>query len=167
MSSKTRFQWIKQYSQWIRDNKKAKKDKHYAKKSFLSKVWGEWFLNIVLLDLDTVSVLVATIFFSPTNFPIPHPWRISYIIYAHFTDPGSSFVDYTDHYLSVYPIRRPLQSFVSCGNQDSTIQGSSAHKCDQRIWWGAINVVTVTIPPIMSGLTPSLKLFLYSAALFW
>ena len=62
MGLKTRFQWIKQHAQWIKDNKKAKKDKIYANKSFLGEVRGEWFLNIVLLDLDTISVLVATVF---------------------------------------------------------------------------------------------------------
>ena len=61
VSLKTKLQWIKQRAQWIRDNKKAKKDKLYAKKSFLGLLRGEWFLNIVLLDLDTISVLIATV----------------------------------------------------------------------------------------------------------
>jgi len=76
---KVRLQWIKKHTQWIIDNKKAKKDKFYAKKSFLGEVRGEWFLNIVLSALDTISVLVATVF-SLLIFPIPSPWRISYII---------------------------------------------------------------------------------------
>ena len=58
----------------------------------------------------------------------------------------------------------PLKFFVSCGNQDGTVQGSSPHKCGQGVWWGALNVVATTIPPITSGLTPFLKLFLYSVA---
>ena len=62
MGIKARFQWIKQHAQWIKDNKKAKKDNLYAKKSFLGLVQGEWFLNISLLDLDTISVLVAIVF---------------------------------------------------------------------------------------------------------
>ena len=62
MGLKTRLQWIKQHTQWIKDSKKAKKDKLYAKKSFLGEVQGEWFLNIFLLDLDTILVLVATVF---------------------------------------------------------------------------------------------------------
>ena len=62
MGLKTRLQWIKQHAQRIKDSKKAKKDKLYAKKSFLGEVQGEWFLNIFLLDLDTILVLVATVF---------------------------------------------------------------------------------------------------------
>ena len=62
MNLKTRLQWIKQHAQWIKNNKKVKKDKVYAKKSFLGKVRGEWFLNIVLLDLDTILILVTTVF---------------------------------------------------------------------------------------------------------
>ena len=53
MGLKTRLQWIKQHTQWIKD----------SKKSFLGEVQGEWFLNIFLLDLDTILVLVATVFF--------------------------------------------------------------------------------------------------------
>ena len=99
-----------------------------------------------------------------TDFLISSPWRIFHIIYAYFADHSPPFVDYAGHYLSVCPIRRPPQSFVSCGNQDSTIQGSSPHKCGQRVWWGAINVVAINIPPITSGLTLSLKLFPHSVA---
>ena len=62
MNLKTRLQWIKQHAQWIKNNKKVKKDKVYAKKSFLGEVRGEWFLNIVLLDLDTILILVTTVF---------------------------------------------------------------------------------------------------------
>ena len=90
MGLKTRLQWIKQHAQWIKDSKKAKKDKVYAKKSFLGEVRGEWFLNIFLLDLDTISVLVATVF----SLQI---FLISHIIYAHFADPGPQFVDYAGH----------------------------------------------------------------------
>ena len=53
---------------------------------------------------------------------------------------------------------------MSCSNQDSIIQGSFPHKYGQGIWWGALNVVATTIPPITSGLASSLKLFLYSVA---
>ena len=67
-------------------------------------------------------------------------------------------------YSSVCPIRRPLKSSASCGNQNSTVQGSSSHKCGQGVWWDALNVVAATIPPITLRLTPSLKLFLYSVA---
>ena len=38
---KTRFQWIGQRSQWIKDGNKTKKNRFYAKKSFLGKVRRE------------------------------------------------------------------------------------------------------------------------------
>ena len=63
----------------LKDSKKAKKDKLYAKKSFLSEVRGEGFLNIILLDLNTILVLVATVFFLQV-FPIPSLGRVSCII---------------------------------------------------------------------------------------
>lgn len=100
---------------------------------------------------------------SHMNLSLP-PRRISYIIYPLLADLGPPFVDYAGHYSSVCPIGRLPKSSMSCGNQDSTVQGSSPHKCGQGVWWDALNVVAATIPPITSGLTPSLKLFLYSVA---
>ena len=38
--------------------------------------------------------------------------------------------------------------------------GSTPHKCNQKVWWDALNVGVATIPPVMSGLIPSSKLFL-------
>ena len=60
----------------------------------------------------------------------------------------------------------PPKSSVSCDNQNSTVQGCSPHKCGQRVWWGALNVVATTIAPITSTLIPFLKFFLYSVAPF-
>ena len=114
MGLKTRFQWIKQRAQWIKDSKKAKKDKLYAKKSFLGEVRGEWFLNIFLLDLDTILVLIATVFSLQVFFRSPS-------LEDHFADPSPPFVDFAGHYSIACPIRRPPQSSVSCGNQDSTV----------------------------------------------
>ncbi|XP_050241127.1 probable pectinesterase/pectinesterase inhibitor 51 [Quercus robur] len=68
------------------------------------------------------------------------------------------------HYSSVCPIKHHPKSSVSYSNQDSTVQGYSPHKCGQGVWWGALNVMAVTIPPITLGLTSSLKLFLYDVA---
>ena len=120
MRLKTRFQWIEQCAQWIKDSQKVKKDKLYTKKAFLGKIRGEWSLNMCLLDLDTILVLVAIVF-SLQISRSPYPGRISHIIYAYFADLGPPFVDYASHYLSACPIRRPPQFSVSCGNQDSTV----------------------------------------------
>ena len=79
-------------------------------------------MNIVLLDLDTILVLVATVFSLQVFFRSPS-------LEDHFADPSPPFVDYAGHYLRVCPIRHHSQSSVSCGNQDSIVQGFSPHKC--------------------------------------
>ena len=116
----------------------------------------------MFLDLITISVLCVTVFFRFLDAPLPSSWRISHIIQPLLVDLGSPFVDYASHYSSTCLIRRPPKFSMSYGNQDSTVQGSSPHKSGQVVWWGALNVVAATIPPITSGLTPSLKHFLYS-----
>ena len=110
---------------------------------------------------DAISVLVATMF-SLQNFLSPPPQRVSYIIQLPLDDLGTSFVDRPDHYLSSCPISHLLKPLMSCGSQDSTVQRSCPYKCSQEVWWDALNVVTATIPLVMSGLTPSPKLFLYN-----
>ena len=96
------------------------------------------------------------------DFPIFSLWRASYILQFPLDDLSPPFVDRPGHYLSACPIRHLLKSLVSCGSQGCTVQGSSLHKCSQEVWWDALNVVAATIPSVMSGLTPSTKLFLYS-----
>ena len=85
-----------------------------------------------------------------------------FIIQPLSLDIGLPLVNRAGH----WTIRRPSKSFVSCSNQHSTVQGSSPHKCGQGFWWDALNMGAATIPPITSGLIPSLKLFLYSVASF-
>ena len=82
-------------------------------------------------------------------------------MYPFLPDPDPLFVEYSGHYSNACPIRRPSQSSMSCGNENSTVQGSSSHKCSQEVWWDALNVVTATIPLVMLELTPFSKLFLY------
>ena len=104
-------------------------------------------------------------YFSFWYHPCTSPFRrIFFIIQPLLADLGLPLNDRAGHYLSACPIRFPPKSSMSCGNQDSTIQGPSPHKCGQVVWWGALNVLVATIPPVTSGLTPSLKLFLYSVA---
>ena len=76
------------------------------------------------------------------------------------------FVDRLIHYLSTCPIKHLPKPLVSCSSQGSTIQESSPHKCSQKVWWDALNVVAATIPSIISRLTPSLKLFIYNLTSF-
>ena len=94
----------------------------------------------------------------------PLLWWISHIIWPLLANLGPLFIDHAGHYSSACPISRHPKSFVSYGNQGSTVQGSFPHKYDQGVWWGALNVVAATIPLITLGLIPSLKFFLYSMA---
>ena len=71
---------------------------------------------------------------------------IFFIIQPISIDLGFPFVDRAGHYSSAYPIRRPPKSFVSCGNQDSTVQGSSPHKYCQKSSCSAFNTVVTAFP---------------------
>ena len=101
-----------------------------------------------------------------TDFPILSPWRVSYIIQLLLDDLDPQFVNRSGHYLSACPIRHLPKPLVNCGNQNSTVQAFSPHKCSQEVWWDALNVVTSAILLVMSGLIPSSKLFFYSVISF-
>ena len=57
-------------------------------------------MNIVLLHLDTILVLVATVFSLQVFFRSPS-------LEDHFADPSPPFVDYAGHYSNVCLIKRP------------------------------------------------------------
>ena len=95
------------------------------------------------------------------RFFVSSSWRVSYIIQLILDDLDPPFVDHSVHHLSACPNRHLPKPLVSCGGQSSTVQESSPHKCNQKVWWDALNVGAVTTPSIMSGLAPSLKHFLY------
>ena len=50
-----------------------------------------------------------------------------------------TLVDDLSPYLSTYPIRHPLWLSMSCGNQSSTVQRFSPHKCGQKSSRSAFN----------------------------
>ena len=79
-------------------------------------------------------------------FPIPYPWRISYIILFLFFYLDPTLVDHLSHYLSACPIRHILWLSMSCGSQGSTVQGFSSHKCGQKVSCRAFNVVATAFP---------------------
>ena len=101
-----------------------------------------------------------------TDFPIPSPWSVSHNIQLPLVDLSPQFVDCPGHYLSACPIRHLPKPLMSCDSQGNTIQGPSSHKCNQEVWWDALNVVAATILSVMSELTHSSKLFLYSMTSF-
>ena len=86
--------------------------------------------------------------------------RVSHIIQLHLGDLSPQFVDCPVLHLSACSIRHLPKPLVSCDGQGSTIQWSSPHKCSQEVWWDALNMGAATILLVMSGVTPSSKLFL-------
>ena len=84
-------------------------------------------------------------------FLIPSSWRVSYIIQVPLDHLDPTFVDHLSPYLSVYSIRHLLWLSVSCGNQGSTVQGFSPHKCGQKNSCSTYNAVVVAFPQIFFG----------------
>ena len=93
-------------------------------------------------------------------FPLPSPRRVSHIIYLILGNFSLPFVDCAVHHLSACPIRHLSKPLVSCGGQDSTVQGSSSHKCSQEVQWDALNVGVATTLSVMLGLTLFRNFFL-------
>ena len=85
-------------------------------------------LNIFLLDLITVAVLNAMVFFLQIFPPFSSEGLLLYID-PFIDDLAPQFVDRAVHHLSVCPIRHLPKPLVSCSGQYITIQGSSPHKC--------------------------------------
>ena len=86
---------------------------------------------------------------------------VSYIIYLPLNDLGPPLVDRPSHHLSACPIRHPYRLSVSWGDQDSIVQGSSPHKCGQRISYRAFNVVVAAFSYIF--LNSPFVLYVHSA----
>ena len=105
----------------------------------LGTVRGVKFQNILIGDSYKYNLNCYNTFFY--NFPILYSWRISYIIQflLDYLDP--ILVDHLSHYLSVCLIRHPFWLFVSCGSQNITVQGSSPHRCGQKVSCRAFNMV--------------------------
>ena len=79
------------------------------------------------------------------------PWRVTYVIQFPLNDLGPTLVGHLSHYLSACPIGRPFRPSVSWDNQCSTIQGSSLHKCSQKVSYRAFNTVPAAFSQIFLG----------------
>ena len=97
----------------------------------LGTVRGSKFQYIIIRNSYKINLNCYNDFFY--NFLISSPWRVFYIIQFHFHDLNPTLVDYLSHYLSACPIRHPFWPSVSCDSQVSTVQGSSPHKCGQKV----------------------------------
>ena len=70
-------------------------------------------------------------FFLP---PVPPPLRVfSYIIWFFLDHPGPTLVSHPFLYLSAHPISHSFWRSASCGDPNSTVQGSCTHKWGQDI----------------------------------
>ena len=88
--------------------------------------------NLFLLNWIIIIVINATVFFHRFSNPFFLEGLLHYITQFRWSCP--QFIDRSDHYLSVCPIRHFPKSLVSCGSQDGTVQGSSSHKCNKEVW---------------------------------
>ena len=78
----------------------------------------------------------------------PYSSKVPYIIYLSLIDLCPPLVDHLGYYLSACLIRHLLWPFVSWNSQDSTIQGSSSYKCNQKVSYRTFNVVASAFPKI-------------------
>ena len=95
------------------------------------------------------------------SLPLPPSSEVPYIIYHSLIDLHPPLVDHPDYYLSAYLIRHPPWPFVSWGSQNSTIQGSSQHKCGQKISCRAFNAMVPAFPKIFLSFHPSWMLIMH------
>ena len=85
----------------------------------------------------------------PTGvFLIPSSWQVSHIIQLFLDHLDPALADHLSYYLSTCPIRYLLLLSVSCGNQDSTVQKSSPHKCGQKSNCKTFNAVVAAFSQI-------------------
>ena len=113
------------------------------------------------LQLNTRTIQIATVFSLSLYFPIPFSWRVFHLIYLHLDHLHPPLIDHLSSYLSTCPIRHSLWFSVSCGSQDSIVQRSSPHKCDQKSSCSAFNVVVAAFPQILLGFLPSRMFMTY------
>ena len=92
----------------------------------------------------------------------PLPFGGSLLLYSSLGNVFFPFVDRSIHHLSACPIRHLPKPLVSCDGQGNTIQESSSHKCNQEVWWDALNVGGSHHPFSHVSANPSPKLFLNS-----
>ena len=86
----------------------------------------------LVLDRYNVSLMI---------FPILYPQRISPIIQFPLDDIDLTLVDHLSLYLSTCPIKHLFWPSVSYNSQDNTVQGSSPHKCGQKVCCRTFNTV--------------------------
>ena len=85
-----------------------------------SSIHGQAFIQWLLSFFSFHSLL------SPF-FSVPLSRGLLHIIQALSYHLGPTLVDHPNTHLSICPIRRPYQFFVSCSDQGNTVQGSSPH----------------------------------------
>ena len=84
----------------------------------------------------------------------PHGGSLT--LYSSLSDhPDPTLVNHLSPYLSTRLIRHIFWLSMSCGSQDSNVQGSSPHKCGQKSSFSAFNAVVVAFPYIFLDSLPS------------
>ena len=109
-----------------------KQRKTSSRKFFLDEVWGEWFLNIILLDLDTISVLVVTMcslqippLEGLLHYITPFRWSWPSICWSSRSLPEC--LSHQTPSQAPYELEQPIQH---CSRVFST--------CSQEVWWDVL-----------------------------
>ena len=123
------------------DNKRMKVDNFKLKEIVFGIIRKDQFLYIDSQIWLQVQFLIATVFFPPPLDLDPLSSGVSYILYLPLNDLSPPLVDCLSYYSSAWPIGHPYRPFMNWENQDSTVQGSSSHKCGKRFSYRALNAV--------------------------
>ena len=92
---------------------------------------------------NSISIfLIATIFFLYFSNPLLMEGILHIQLPLVHLDP--TLIDHLSPYLSVYPIKHPLQFSVSCDSKGSTIRESSQHKCGQKSSCNTFNALDIS-----------------------
>ena len=129
----------------LKDNQ-TKAKRIYLNKFTLSTVRGSKFQYILIGNSYKYNLNCYNAFFY--NFPIFSPRRVFYIIQFPFHDFDFTLVDHLSHYLSVCPTGHPFWPSMSRDSQCSIVQGSSSHKCGQKVSCSAFNAVAAVLSQI-------------------
>ena len=79
---------------------------------------------------------MGSLHYSPMTLPVPFLWKVFYIIKFPLNHLGPTLIGHPCLYLSACSISHSFSRSVSCGDPDSTVQGSCPHKCGKDISCG-------------------------------
>ena len=100
-------------------------------------------MNSLFMKVNTTVILFLSslLIFSSTPFSLRESFSLYNLLLDHL---DCTLVSHSNLHLSTCLIRHLLWLSVSCSGWDYTVQGSSPHKCGQKICCSALNAVVTT-----------------------